>query len=261
MLEEEEISSVEEAGEMHSAGVKTAVPETAEQQHEKFDLRKVEKDLFDFFSKAADAVPDWVPVVAPYLKAKKAEWEAMATLHGSNLSTGEKIETLPEGLQLFVEKFFSGFFNEGRTVMDLLLILGTGGSGNVALGVEKVAAQKIAGSAGKITLESMSAKIAQLAAGGEGAALDLIPGFFKGLAEKLAKHPKAAETLLEAADVYSALQKIPGVKALMEQMLAKQEWWQKLSGEFKSSTKRAQYGQEIIGAVGRVGYSQQPNPA
>lgn len=265
MVEMIDIEQIAQSDEAHAMRVNATTAEAATveapQTHEKIDLAQVEQDLFDFFSKAADAIPDWVPVVAPYLKAKKSEWAAMAALHGSNLATGEKIKNTPEALQVFVKKFFDGFLHEGRTVLDLLLIFGTGGSGNLAVGAEQVAAQKLGESAGKITLEGLGTKIAKLAAGGESAAIDMVPDLFKGLAQKLAKHPESAQYLLETADVYEAVQKIPGVKALMEKILSEQKWWQKLNGEFKSSEGRANYGKEIFAAVNRVHFTQQPIPA
>ncbi len=232
----------------------------APQTHEKIDLAQVEQDLFDFFSKAADVIPDWVPVVAPYLKAKKAEWAAMGALHGSDLATGEKIKSTPEALQVFVKKFFDGFLQEGRAVLDLLLIFGTGGSANLAAGAEKAAAQKVGESAGKITLESLGAKMAKLAVGGESAAIDMMPDLFKGLAQKLAKHPESARYLLETADVYEAVLRIPGVKALMEKTLAEQKWWKELKAELQSSSGRAVNAGRIFNSMSQAGFTMASSP-
>jgi hypothetical protein len=247
MITLEEMAQSENA---HATRVAAAAAE-APQSHEKLDLAQVEQDLFDFFSKISGSIPDWVPVVAPFLKAKKEQWSASAAARGKNLATGEKIADKSEALKLFVEKTLSGLWQEGRTVIDLLLIFGTGGSGNLAVGAEKIAAKQV----GKMTLESLSAQIAKLAAGGEGAAFDLLPGFFKGLASKLAKHPEQAGHLLEMAKVFEKIQKIPGARPFMESMLAKQEWWQKLKTELQSSQGRADHGKAIFSSVSKTGFN------
>lgn len=259
MQEAEELRTTEGAGAL--AEVKTVAPEKSAQHPEKFDLRQVEKDLFDFFAKISDSIPDWVPVVAPYLKAKKAEWEAAGSLHGIDLATGERIENKPEALKLFIEKTLSGLWHEGKTVVDLLLIFGTGGSGNVVMGAEKIAAEKMAGSAAQsVTVEKLGLQIAKLAKGGEGAALDLLPGFFKGLAEKLANHPEQAGHLLEMARVFEKIQTIPGARKLMETALSQQKWWKELKAELQSSNGRVANAQRIVDAMNGAGFTMAPNP-
>ena len=253
MIEIEELAQSEVA---HDIRVNAATAE-APQPPEKLDLMQVERDLFNFFNEISGKIPDWVPVVPSYLKAKKAQWTAMAALHNNNLETGEKFANKSEALKVFLEKTLSGLWQEGRAAIDLLLIFGTGGSGNVVLGVEKTAAEQ----AGKITLESLGKQIAKIAAGGETAVVDMLPGLFEGLATKLAHHPEEAKHLLELARVFEKLIKIPGAKPLVEQLLASQEWWQKLKSEFQSSQGRVANGQRILKSVKKSGYTAQPTPA
>lgn len=252
MIDIEELAQSEAA---HEIRVNAAAAE-APQTHEKIDLAQVEQDLFDFFSKISESIPDWVPVVAPFLKAKKEQWSASAALRNKNLATGEKIANKSEALKLFLEKTLSGLWQEGRTVVDLLLIFGTGGSGNLAVGAEKIAAEQ----AGKITLESLGQQIAKLAAGGEGAAFDLLPGFFKGLAGKLANHPEQAGHLLEMARVFENIQKIPGARPLMESILAKQKWWKELKAELQSSSGRAVNAGRIFNSMSQAGFTMASSP-
>ncbi len=257
MIEDEHSQSVEAAGfRIHKIEAQPAKAEKPE-----LNLAQVEQDLFDFFSKVSGAIPEWVPIVPSFLKAKKEQWMASAALRNKNLATGEKLENKPEALKLFLEKTLSGLWEEGKTALDVLLIFGTGGSGNVVVGAERVAAKEVTAAAGKITLEGLTAKIGKLASGGEGAVFDLLPGFFKGLARKLERHPEQAKHLLALGNVFDRLQKIPGARKIMEELLAKQEWWQKVKAELQSSQNRTREAQRVFGAVNRSGFTLAAKPS
>lgn len=219
-------------------------------------LRQGDRKLYDWVKEHGDKLPDWVPVVAPLRDWMMTEWK---TAHGmsfkENVETQEKYSSTKELLTMYAKGKAEALWNQGRTALDIGLLIGTGGSGTVVEAAGGAVAKKAAGevveaAGGKIAAEAVESKTANQVlervndflkkSGSEGfeeSLVEQVPEALQGLAGKLeaGKGKEVAETM---AKLYDKLAKNEITKKGMAEWLKNNDQWKELKSTAGDESKR-----------------------
>lgn len=235
-------------------------------------LRQGDRKLYDWVKEHGDKLPDWVPVVAPLRDWMMSEWR---TAHGmsfkENIETQQQYSSTKELLTMYAKGKAEALWNQGRTALDIGLLIGTQGSGTVVeaaggavvkkVGTEvlesaggavakKAAGEVVEAAGGKIAAEAVESKTANQVlervndflkkSGSEGfeeSLVEQIPGALQGLAGKLeaGKGKEVAETM---AKLYDKLAKNEITRKGMAEWLKNNEQWKELKSTAGDESKR-----------------------
>jgi len=219
-------------------------------------LRQGDRKLYDWVKEHGDQLPDWVPVVAPLRDWMMTEWR---TAHGmsfkENIETQQQYSSTKELLTMYAKGKAEALWNQGRTALDIGLLIGTQGGGTVVEAAGGAVAKKAAGevveaAGGKIAAEAVESKTANQVlervnnflkkSGSEGfeeSLVEQIPGALQGLAGKLevGKGKEVAETM---AKLYDKLAKNEITRKGMAEWLKNNDQWKELKSTAGDESKR-----------------------
>lgn len=236
---------------------------TEKVQELKEKLKLADQKLYSWVKENGGKLPDWVPVLAPLrdevLSGMKA---AHAVQFQEDIETKQKFNTTKEVLEAFAKNKVESLWHHGRTGLDILMLVGTGGTasaaeaaggaavkGAVGEAAEKAGAKVAAEAFDKKVGEQIVNKVGELlkqsgTKGFEETLLDQVPGALKSVGGKLeaGKGKEVADTF---ARLYDKLGKNEITKKAMAEWLKNNETWKEIKSTASDESKRQEKIKEM----------------
>ncbi len=198
-------------------------------------------------------IPDWVPLIKPYLEAKMLlEGEASAALfRGRDVQKGEQIETWKERIQRFAELEIKALLHNGEAAIDAVLLFGTFGTGTVvAEGGELAMKAAIKEAAKKGGLKALKEVIQELSnpEGGEIKFLSIMGKAVEG-ALPFIEDEKARSGAEQVVRLFSILTANDDTLQAMENFLKGNESWQQMKESFAQAGGNSLSMKDILAKI------------